>query len=88
MQVKAVVEENGEQRPVEFQLNGRLYRVERVLDQWYGRPETYFKVLADDQKVYILRHEVRSGEEVWELASFQDPSRNPAAPNPEREHKA
>lgn len=31
--------------------------VEDIIDQWYGEDHTYFKVIADDHKVYLLRHD-------------------------------
>jgi hypothetical protein len=30
--------------------------VKEILDQWWGEDATYFKVRADDDKRYILKH--------------------------------
>jgi len=43
--------------------------VQDVLDQWYGPEETYFKLLADDQNIYILRY--RPAVDTWSLESFR-----------------
>jgi hypothetical protein len=44
-----------DERPVRFRLDGHEYIVEEVLDQWDGPEQVFFKVRADDGKVYILR---------------------------------
>jgi len=60
-----------DQRPVRFQLNGSVYFVEELLDQWYGPRDTYFKVRADDGNLYILRHDTSVPEGEWCLESFR-----------------
>jgi len=49
------------ERPVAFTFRGRQYRVVEVRDRWYeGRSGSqqldYFKVRADDHRIYILRY--------------------------------
>jgi hypothetical protein len=57
------------ERPVSFELSGREYTVEEILDQWYGPDDTFFKVRADDSNLYILRYSpVR---DAWSLESFR-----------------
>ena len=63
-----------EERPVRFWLDGREYLVEEVLDQWYGRDDEFFKVRADDDNLYILRHETSRPEGGWHLVSFRQAS--------------
>ncbi len=46
-----------DQRPCAFFIGSDRRLVEDVLDQWYGPDHTYFKVLTDDRRIYILRHE-------------------------------
>jgi hypothetical protein len=58
-----------DERPVRFQLGDREYVVEEVLDQWYGRDETFYEVCADDGNLYILRHHAAADE--WRLESFR-----------------
>lgn len=57
-----------DERPLRFQLGGREYTVQEVLDRWYGPDDTFFKVSADDGNLYILRRHA-SGE--WSLESFR-----------------
>ena len=55
----------GEQTPRAFLLQNDSYRVDEVLDSWLAPAHRYFKVLADDGRVYILRHD--PGRDRWEL---------------------
>lgn len=43
------------ERPLYFILNENKLGVVEVLDRWYGEEHDYFKVLADDGKVYLIR---------------------------------
>ena len=47
--------------------------ITRILDQWYGVGYQCFKVLADDNHVYILKH--NSEKESWTLESFRSARR-------------
>lgn len=58
-----------DERPVRFELAGRDYVVEELLDKWYGPEDTFFKVRADDNNLYILRHSPATDE--WSLESFR-----------------
>jgi len=58
-------------RPTSFLIGSEKRGVEEVIDQWYGPDHTYFKVLADDRMVYILRHD--RGEDSWTLAGEPRP---------------
>jgi hypothetical protein len=55
--------------PIRFQLEGRDFLVEEVLDQWRGHDSTYFKMRANDGNLYILRHKVPVDS--WVLESFR-----------------
>lgn len=63
----------GDERPVRFYLGDRPLFVQEVLDQWYGPDDLFFKVLADDGNLYILRNN-RSASEggAWTLESFRE----------------
>ena len=66
-----------DERPLRFAFTGRpvprTYEVKEVLDQWYGPSYRCFKVRADDNNVYILRHQ--EPDDTWVLESFrQGPS--------------
>jgi hypothetical protein len=43
------------ERPMSFFLENQKRRVVDIVDRWYGVENDYFKVLADDGKVYMLR---------------------------------
>jgi len=61
-----------DQRPLRFtpQLEGApTYEVVEILDQWYGVGYQCFRVRADDQNCYILRHE--AADDVWTLDAFR-----------------
>lgn len=57
-----------DERPLAFCFaDGEARTVESVIDQWYGEDHTYFKVLADDHRVYLLRHD--RGRDEWVLVA-------------------
>jgi len=60
-----------EERPVSFQVGDEKRVVENVIDRWAGEDHDYFKVLADDRKVYILRRD--RAEDLWTLERVFDP---------------
>jgi len=43
------------ERPTAFVVDDRRYSVTHVIDRWYGVEHDYFKVLADDGRIYLLR---------------------------------
>lgn len=59
----------GEETPRRFQLGRRNVEVIKVLDRWLAPDHRYFKVLGDDDAVYILRHNVESWH--WDLTFFK-----------------
>jgi len=58
----------GEETPRRFTLSGRTVEVTDVLDRWLAPDHRYFRVRGDDGDVYVLRHDIDSGE--WELTAF------------------
>ena len=62
-----------DERPLRFTLQSqheeRTCEVKEILDQWYGVGYGCFKVLADDNNIYILRHD--EAEDIWTLDSFR-----------------
>lgn len=54
-----------DERPTSFTLGGRTFRVEDIIDRWYGEDHAYFKLTADDGNLYIIRHDTHVDE--WEL---------------------
>ncbi len=69
MRVQCEVSNTGVTTLTRFRLGEREYLVEEVLDQWYGREDTFYKVRADDHHLYILRH--IPGTDAWSLESFR-----------------
>ena len=64
-----------DERPIRFCLEGRLYQIEAVLDQWYDPEHVFHKVRADDGNLYILRQQTSTPDGQWELVSFREPDR-------------
>ncbi len=54
-----------DEKPVSFSLDGKKLMIEKIIDQWRGLEFEYFKVLADDGRAYLLRHDERNGK--WAL---------------------
>jgi hypothetical protein len=54
--------------PVRFQVDNRDLFVEEILDHWWGKDATYFKVRADDDRLYILKH--KTTQNLWTLDSL------------------
>lgn len=59
----------GDQRPVRFRLGERGYLVNEIQDQWYSPGAIYFRVLADDGNLYVLRHD--EAQDLWSLEGFR-----------------
>jgi hypothetical protein len=60
-----------DERPVRFRLEDCQYIVEEVPDQWYGPQDAFYKILADDGNLYILRRETSAPDGPWHLVSFR-----------------
>jgi hypothetical protein len=58
-----------DERPVRFFAGGHTYAVEQVDDKWYSPEATYFRVTADDENVYVLRHDEVKDE--WTMEAFR-----------------
>jgi hypothetical protein len=61
-----------DERPLRFSMGRateRTLEVKEVLDRWYGVGYSCFRVQADDDNIYILRH--HKAEDVWTLDSFR-----------------
>lgn len=62
------------ERPVRFRMGDHEFTVEEVVDQWYGPEHSFFKILANDGNLYILRRETSTPDGFWDLVSFRQPS--------------
>jgi len=65
------------ERPVAFTINEcdytRSFKVREVIDRWFGESADYFKVIADDENIYLLKYDSRQDD--WDLIFYQDPRR-------------
>ncbi len=43
------------ERPMYFVLGAQKMEVKSILDRWYGPEHDYFKVLADNDREYIIK---------------------------------
>jgi hypothetical protein len=55
-----------DEKPISLTLDNNRLMVEKIIEQWRGPEFEYFKVLADDGKTYLLRHDERCGEWILE----------------------
>jgi hypothetical protein len=44
---------------------------DEIIEQWYGPEDAFFRVRADDENIYVLRH--NPATDVWSLESFRKP---------------
>jgi len=58
-----------DERPVSFTLLNRRFQVREIVDQWYGVDHTYYKLIADDSNLYIIRHDREMDE--WEMVMME-----------------
>ncbi len=56
------------ERPITFKLLNRTFTIEEILDQWYGPDYLYFKVRADDGKIYLMKYD--RGKDQWYLTGL------------------
>jgi len=59
----------GEETPKRFWLGKTEVLVKEVLDRWLTPEHRYFKVLGDDDSVYILCHDLETFG--WELTFYR-----------------
>jgi hypothetical protein len=57
------------ERPLRFHIGAKKREVVEVLDRWFGEDHDYFKVIADDGGVYVLRY--NRSEDSWELTQYR-----------------
>ena len=58
-----------DERPLRFFAGNCTYVVQSVDDKWYSPGATYFRVLADDGNVYVLKHD--EAADTWSLDAFR-----------------
>ena len=55
-----------DEKPISFILDGNKLIVEKIIDQWRSPEFDYFKVMADDGKGYLLKHDYINAESFLE----------------------
>ncbi|MDQ9170349.1 hypothetical protein Q8A64_07975 [Oxalobacteraceae bacterium R-40] len=68
LDVTTVHENGGEIVPTAFKLGATCLVISEIMDRWPAKDYSYFKVRANDEALYILRHDKFSGQ--WELTWF------------------
>jgi len=58
----------GEETPRRFHIGTRNIEVNEVIDRWISPDHRYFKVLGNDEGIYILRYDTSTNR--WELTMF------------------
>jgi hypothetical protein len=53
-----------------FTFNGRRIVVDEVIDCWHEAEYQYLKLLADDERIYLLRHRESNRWEVKKVYSY------------------
>jgi hypothetical protein len=69
------------ERPVAFVLSNSRYKVEEIIDRWYGEGSRYFKIKADDDNIYLLKYDEQA--DCWEWVFYQNPKMLDALPSPD-----
>lgn len=54
-----------DERPTSFTVDEQTHQVSEIADRWYDPNANYFKVVAEDGALYLLRHVLDS--DLWEL---------------------
>ena len=63
----------GEETPRIIGFQSHKIEVKKVLDRWLDPDYRYFKLLGDDDGIYIVRHETNTG--LWKLTFYQQTER-------------
>jgi len=59
-----------EETPRIIWFESRKIEVRKVLDRWLDPDHRYFKILGDDEGIYIIRHDMNTG--IWGLTFYQE----------------
>ena len=69
VEVEAYSGYKANERPLRFRLGPRWYEGREVLDRWYSPEAVWFKLVAGDGNIYILRLDETTQE--WSLGAFR-----------------
>lgn len=65
----------GQERPRRLMFGRRQVAVVEIVDRWLDPEHRYFKVLGDDDGLYIIRYDVP--DDRWELTLFDSRCNRP-----------
>jgi hypothetical protein len=68
IKVESYSDSKGQESPSRFSLGSRTVQIEAVVDRWFGEHASYYRVLGDDENLYIVKGPLVDGS--WELVSF------------------
>jgi hypothetical protein len=57
------------ENPVSFALRDRTFQVIEVADRWHGSDNAYYKIIADDGNLYVIKHDLEA--DAWELVQME-----------------
>lgn len=60
----------GEETPRQIWFQARKIKVKKIVDRWLDPDYRYFKLLGDDDGVYIIRHDMNTS--LWGLTFYQE----------------
>jgi hypothetical protein len=63
-----------EETPRSIRFQTRKIEVKQVLDQWLDPDHRYFKLLGEDEAIYIVRFDTHN--RTWELTFYQESAGN------------
>lgn len=58
-----------DETPRSIQFDSLVVEVKEIQDRWIGTNHRYFKVIGDDDAVYIIKQDMMSHD--WELTFYQ-----------------
>jgi hypothetical protein len=57
------------EKPVSFTLRDRTFQITEVVDIWRGADHAYYKIIADDGNLYVVKHDLDTNS--WELVQME-----------------
>jgi hypothetical protein len=69
LKVETFSQAAGDGAPTSFTLRDRRFRIRGIVDQWHGADHVYFKLVADDGNLYVIRHNLEENE--WEMVLME-----------------
>jgi len=70
IEVQAYSGYKADERPLRFRLGDHWFEVVDVTDRWYDPDAVYFRVLANDGAMYVLKH--AEPADAWTLEAYRN----------------